>query len=84
MHRNKIVNTLKDTLCQRQRYLRPRRRSSDVSWRWITSDVDLRNLREALDAAKTAGHVNESKLLEQRAGLLQVAVDIEGNHACVA
>ena len=45
---------------------------------------NVRNLCKAFDAAKTAGHVDDLQLLEQGAGLLQAALYVEGNHACVS
>lgn len=51
---------------------------------WITMCMYARNLRQALDAAKTAGHVDDSEVLEYRAGLLQVSLDVKGNHAGVS
>lgn len=46
---------------------------------------NLRNLYNGFDAAKTAGHADDSQLLEQGASLLQAAaLHIEGNHAGVS
>jgi len=45
---------------------------------------DLRNLCKAFDAAKTAGHVDDLKLLEHCASLLQAALYVERNHAGVS
>lgn len=45
---------------------------------------NLRNLCKAFDAAKTAGHVDDLQFLEQGAGFLQAALNVEGYHAGVS